>query len=112
MYALLLVPAILGAVLDWPWWLNLYILMPGLILGTVAGHRAAERRGLKSRSETPHNYLLAGLAGVLGAAIGIGIEDDRYLGLALAGLMITLNLAERAIWVRRDRQAGRSVASP
>jgi hypothetical protein len=104
-YAALLVPGALGALLAWPWWITLPLLLPGLLWSVKLGRIGAEQRGIHSRRETPRAlYALIGASSVPISALGGQALAQRYWGLALAAMVVAFDLAVRAWWQRYDRR--------
>jgi hypothetical protein len=104
-YALLLVPAALGAAFDWSFWLTVALMTPAILLSIRLGQVGAQQRGLRSRKETPQ--AASGLIGGVGAVVVVVLADTmdlRYFGLLLAGATITMDLIFRAWWLRLDRR--------
>jgi hypothetical protein len=111
-YALLLVPAALGAAFDWSAGLTIALMIPALLLSIRLGQVGARRRGLRSRKETPQ--VASGLIGAVGAVVVVVVSDTlafRYFGLLLAGMAITTDLIIRAWWLRFDRR-GAALENP
>jgi hypothetical protein len=104
-YALLLVPAALGAAFDWSAGLTIALMIPAILLSIRIGQVGAQQRGLRSRKETPQ--IATGLIGGVGALVVVVLSDTmdlRYFGLLLAGSTITMDLIFRALWLRIDRR--------
>ncbi len=72
-YAAFIVPAVLGAVLGWPWGITMALLFPALVAHITLGIRTAQVRGI--RWLPPMRYRLA-----LGLIVGI------FVGLVNAAL--------------------------
>ena len=108
-YTLLLVPAALGAWLDWPWWMPLLLFAPGYLFLHRAGAIAARRRGIRTHIEPP-TALLCGVAAVLGGIYGLAVDvvPERDLGLCVVGVAVGLDAVQRLWWRRYDRARGAS----
>src|ERR1700730_2261994 len=65
-YGVLIVPAVLAALLAWPWWLGCVLLIPGLTLHLKAGRMAAVARGMTSPDKRDR-----GIGGMMGALVGV-----------------------------------------
>src|SRR4051794_3613192 len=104
-YGVVLLPAVLGAVFWWAWWLTLFLVSPGLALGIRVSWRGARERGILTRAETPR--MLRALLGVSGAVIGVTVAhafESRFWALSIAGAGLVGEAIERASWYRRDRR--------
>jgi peptidoglycan/LPS O-acetylase OafA/YrhL len=103
---LILVPALLGAVFEWPRYLTYALLVPGFSLEIAFGWAAARARGAEYRKARPSRGVMAlvgGFCGLLGA-LTAGL-DKTYAPLLFALLLIVV--AEpwsRVVW-KRHRNA-------
>jgi hypothetical protein len=101
----LLLPAALGAALDWPWWLAAILMLPALALQVRYGWIAARARGLRhtSKSSLLFPMALGACAGLISGPLFDRV-GSRYWGLVLVGVAVGADLVNRARWWRRDRR--------
>jgi hypothetical protein len=95
----MLVAVGIEALADGPIWSFLLAFALGSSVLVHYGRRAAVAKGIRSRDETPHDWILAlaipgGIAGVLAAHTG------RYGGFILMAYMVVAQVGERIAWVR------------
>ena len=104
---LILVPALLGAVFEWPRYVTYALLVPGFSLEIAFGWAAARARGAEYRKARPSRGVLAltgGCCGLLGAFVA-GLHTT-YAPLLFALLLIVV--AEpwsRVVWKRHASAA-------
>lgn len=105
MYVLLVVPAVLGAVLAWPWGVQVALMIPALVLNNRWGRRNAIADDVPPRS-VGEDALLGGIAGGFTGFVfistGLADGEARYFGLVVVVLALLLDPVFR--W-----QYGRSV---
>jgi hypothetical protein len=93
--AILLLPAVLGAILAWAWWLTILLMIPGIVLHQRIGWAAARELGLQTRSESKRTQMVLG--GIVGGLCGIfvNVVPHQYFGLVVACISIVANLTTR-----------------
>lgn len=113
-HLMVLIPAALGALLDWPWALTVALGVPGLVHLIRLGFAAARARGIRSRAESPRYARYS--ASVVGGASGVfadsfyDLAGPRYIGLALAGVLLAVYLIDRLVWHLHDKRVGARVS--
>jgi hypothetical protein len=90
-YGLLIVAAAIAAVLAWPWWLGLVLLVPGMVLYFRAGQAEAFTRGWTSGEEGGRGFVaIVGALSGMGYAALASAFPDRYASLLLVGFLIVV----------------------
>jgi hypothetical protein len=95
-YGLLLGPAIVGALSEWPWECTVALLLPGLVLQGWLSHIAAREYGIRRTFVIP-----SGTRMVLGGAIGLlGMlaANIRPTYLAPLGFVLILLVVADPVW--------------
>ncbi len=93
--AILLLPAVLGAIFAWAWWLTLLLMIPGIALHQRISWGAARELGLQTHSEDKRTQMILG--GIVGGLCGISVNvvPHQYFGLVVACVGIVANLTTR-----------------
>lgn len=113
-YALWLVPGLLGAALNWSWWLPLPLLVPGAVLYERLCRTAAQERDPHLARKLPQNVeILRGIVFAVAGYVILQVADDRYFVLVCIGVWIgVLEPLHRVLWRWHDRSVQRPPPSP
>ena len=101
--ALLLVPAIAGALSGWPWGITMALLIPGLAAASIFGSLAARARGIRSRPRRPTVTMTLIWAAVLFAVLVVteGATPRYIMPLVFVVLLILVLVPVwHAMWRR------------
>jgi hypothetical protein len=103
-YGIWLLPAVVGVVLDWPWWIGLVLLIPGLCWYAFT---EGTRRYKQIRSASPASPvgIRVPLLAALPLLVGVSWNQSRYASLFMAGGLIFVDLTSRVH--RRSGSGGR-----
>jgi hypothetical protein len=100
-YLSMVTPAILGAVLDWPWWLATIFICPGLGLYVYFSRAAGRALGISSGLDGPFgrpSWAVITSVIVVAVLLGSRAVSPRYGVLVVVGGAICGELAGRAWW--------------
>jgi hypothetical protein len=107
-YVLLLLPAVLGAVFAWSWWVAAVLITPGFAVYEAKSWAAAKAQGATSSSDT--GQVLVGFIAVPIAVVLAGIvrtDAGRFSILALvAYVIVVVDPLARAVWHKHRVQEG------
>ena len=95
---LMAVPAVLGAVLDWNFWITIALLIPGVLVSIRAQRVAARTRGLRVRTDVPPNIRGAEIASVMAAVLAGSFLPPRFYCVVLVGFIGLGSVVTRALW--------------
>lgn len=113
-YALWLAPGILGAALNWSWWLPLPLLVPGAVLYERRCRTAAQERDPRLARTLPRNVeILRGIVFAVAGYVILQVAADRYFVLVCVGVWIgVLEPLQRMLWRWYNRSGQRPPPSP
>lgn len=104
-YVVMFVPAIMGAVWGWPWFVTLALVAPGMVAHEILGYQAARARGITVRTRLPSDKRLS-LLGLLVGIIGVfaaGAVPKRFVPLVIvADLLLLIEPIWRLKWRHRN----------
>ncbi len=113
-YALWLAPGVLGAALNWSWWLPLPLLVPGAVLYERLCRTAAQKRDPRLADRLPRNVEIArGIVFAVAGYVMLQVAIDRYFVLVCMSVWIgVLEPLQRMLWRWHDRSVQRPPPSP
>lgn len=98
MYGLWILPAILGAVLDWQWWIPVVVIALGAVIGLVTDgpriYRSVKRLEPNAplASRVPFIYTIVLLICTVPLLVDVGGIPERFAGLLVAFDLVIVDL--------------------
>jgi len=103
----MIVPAVVGAVLEWPWLVTAAVVLPGFIAHEIFGYLAGQARGISLRTQMPrsgHMGTLAAVVGVVGVLLVSGVPKYALPLAIVLGLLLFVEPLWRLEWRRHNRR--------
>lgn len=93
-YALLVLPAVVGAALNWPEAITVALILPGMLVHMRLSIRSACAQGVYARGERP----LPGLLILLSSVLGVGVAAATPAPFGVLVLVLVLIFLVDPLW--------------
>jgi hypothetical protein len=99
-YALLVLPAVAGAALNWPQAITFALILPGMLVHMRLSIGSARAQGVYARGERPPSGLLILLASVLGVGVALATPAPFGVLVLVLALIFLVDPLWRLAWNR------------